>query len=115
MSVAISGSTKLPSTPAIHAKATEQPSPAAQDAAPQISSQATSTNPDGSSTTVITYSNGTTSTTSQAAPAAPQSAAKANQTTQAGAATAGTLLDATNIGQTSTLLAAQEKARATTT
>jgi hypothetical protein len=110
MSVAITGNTTLPST---HAKATEQPSPAAQDRAPQISSQSTITNPDGSSTTTITYSNGTTSTSSQAAPAARQPAAKANQVTPAGAATAGTLLDTTNIGQTSTLLAAQEKVTAT--
>jgi hypothetical protein len=114
MSVAISGIPNPPPAAHAHAKAADQPSPAAQDTAPQISSQSTTTNPDGSSTTTVTYSNGTTSTTSQAAPAAPQPAAKANRPAQAGAATTGTLLDSANIGQTNTLLAAQETARAPT-
>jgi hypothetical protein len=109
MSVAISGSTSLPSlTPASPKDA--KSGGASQDTASQISSQSVTTNPDGSTTTTIVYADGTTATTTQAAPAGQQTAAKGSQPTDAGPAAKGNLLDGSNVGQTATLLAAQEKA-----
>jgi hypothetical protein len=109
MTVAISGSTPLPSLTPTSAKHAGSGG-ADQDAASQISSQSVTTNPDGSTTTTIVYADGTTATTTQAAPAAQQTAAKGNQPTDAGPGAKGSLLDSANVGQTATLLAAQEKA-----
>jgi hypothetical protein len=108
MSVAISSSTPLPSLTPTSAKDTKSGG-ADQDAAPQVSSQSVSTNPDGSTVTTIVYADGTTATTTQAAPAQ-QAAAKGNQPTDGGPGAKGNLLDSSNVGQTATLLAAQEKA-----
>lgn len=109
MSVAISGSVPLPSPTHISAKDTKSGG-AGQDAASQISNQSVTTNPDGSTTTTIVYADGTTATTTQAAPPVQQSTAKGTQPTDAGPAAKGNLLDTSNVGQTATLLAAQEKA-----
>ncbi|MGB8841342.1 MAG: hypothetical protein WCC64_09725 [Aliidongia sp.] len=109
MSVAISGSTPLPSLTPTSAKDAKSGG-ADQDAAPQVSSQSVSTNPDGSTVTTIVYADGTTATTTQAAPPAQQAAAKGNQPTEGGPGAKGNLLDSSNVGQTATLLAAQEKA-----
>jgi len=109
MSVSAIGTTPLPSTAATGAKDAQKSGGAAQDQAAQITNQGTTTNPDGSTTTVITYSDGTTTTTTQAAP---PKQANAAQPLPGGQPTTGGLLDASNVGQTATLLAAQEKARA---
>ena len=81
-----------------------------QDSAQQIANQVTTTNPDGSITTVITYADGTTSTTTQPAPGGVAGAGKNGQQGQPGVSPTGGLLDTTNIGQNATLLAAQERA-----
>jgi hypothetical protein len=111
MSVAISGNAPPPSLAAPGAKDAKSDG-AGQDTASQISNQTITTNPDGSTTTTIVYADGTTATTTQAAPPGQQTAAKGNQPTDAGPAAKGSLLDTSNLGQTSTLLAAQEKATA---
>jgi hypothetical protein len=64
-----------------------------------VVSTATQTNADGSTTTILTYGNGTVSTSTQAA--APQS----------GKGAVPSLLDPSNQGQNSALLAAQENSR----
>src|SRR5258708_3961341 len=113
MSVSISGSTPLSNTAATAAASQKDASKAGganQDSSSQITNQVTITNPDGSTTTVITYADGTTSTTTQKAPAG--QSANAAQPTQAGQPAKNGLLDTTNIGQNAALLAAQEKATA---
>jgi hypothetical protein len=119
MSVSISGASPLSTSPIT--AATTQKGGKAQGAeqdqsAQQITNQVTTTAADGTSTTVITYADGTTSTTTQqGAPAA-----QANKTGQqaqpgqpgaGGPAATGGLLDPANVGQNAALLAAQEKAR----
>jgi hypothetical protein len=116
MTVSLAAATPLtnPTQTAAAHKGGTKAGGANQDSAQQIASQATSTNPDGSTITVITYTDGTTSTTTQAAPASVAAAGKNGQPGQAGQAgvsPTGGLLDTSNIGQNATLLAAQEQAK----
>jgi hypothetical protein len=73
-----------------------------------VTSTVTTTNADGSTTTITTYANGTTSTTSTA-PTTSASNSGSGSPTGSGSGS-GSLLDRTNGGQLSTLLAAQENA-----
>jgi hypothetical protein len=114
MSISISGSSPLSSSPiagaATHNKEAAKTNDAADQNSSQITNQATTTNADGSTTTTITYADGTTSTTTQQASAASPATAKVPSQAQNGQQASGGLLDPTNVAQNAALLAAQEKA-----
>jgi hypothetical protein len=122
MSVSITGTTPLPSATPLSGAATaagaHRGAPKAGGASDQdqssqqISNQITATNPDGSTTTTITYADGTTATTTQpAAPGQANAKSNANQPVRGGQQAVGGLLDPNNVGQNAALLAAQEKAK----